>query len=122
MAKILIADDRQLMRSALKTIFAMRPKWEICGEATDGLEVVTKVSESQPDLILMDFKMPLADGIQAAKKGHFHLRCLGNHRILAGLASQGDESSAENWKGFINAQAITSSFVYLTNSFSWKEL
>jgi CheY-like chemotaxis protein len=32
----------------------------------DRLEVVTKVSESQPDLILMDFKMPLADGIQAA--------------------------------------------------------
>jgi DNA-binding NarL/FixJ family response regulator len=66
MAKILIADDRQLMRDALKTIFAMRPKWEICGEATDGLEVVTKVTELQPDLILMDFKMPLADGIQAA--------------------------------------------------------
>ena len=66
MAKILIADDRQLMRNALKTIFAMRPKWEICGEATDGLEVVTKVTELQPDLILMDFKMPLADGIQAA--------------------------------------------------------
>jgi DNA-binding NarL/FixJ family response regulator len=66
MAKILIADDRQLMRNALKTIFAMRPKWEICGEATDGLEVVTKVAELQPDLILMDFKMPLADGIQAA--------------------------------------------------------
>jgi DNA-binding NarL/FixJ family response regulator len=66
MAKILIADDRQLMRDALKTIFAMRPKWEICGEATDGLEVATKVTELQPDLILMDFKMPLADGIQAA--------------------------------------------------------
>jgi len=66
MVKILIADDRQLMRSALKTMFAMRPKWGICGEATDGHEVVTKVSELQPDLILMDFKMPLADGIQAA--------------------------------------------------------
>lgn len=66
MARILIADDRQLMRSALKTIFAMRPKWEICGEATDGREAVTKVSELQPDLILMDFKMPLTNGIQAA--------------------------------------------------------
>jgi DNA-binding NarL/FixJ family response regulator len=68
MAKILIADDRQLMRSALKSVFMMRPKWEICGEATDGLEVVTKVSELQPDLIIMDFRMPLADGIQAARK------------------------------------------------------
>jgi chemotaxis response regulator CheB len=51
MAKVLIADDRQLMRTALKTAFALRPKWEICGEATDGREVVTKVSELQPDLI-----------------------------------------------------------------------
>jgi DNA-binding NarL/FixJ family response regulator len=68
MARILIADDRQLMISALKTIFAMRPKWEICDEATDGREAITKVSELQPDLILMDFKMPLADGIQAARK------------------------------------------------------
>ena len=68
MAKISIADDRQLMRNALKTIFAMRPNWEICGEATDGREAVTKVSEMQPDLILMDFKMPLANGIQAARE------------------------------------------------------
>jgi DNA-binding NarL/FixJ family response regulator len=68
MAKILIADDRQLMRSALKTAFALRPKWEICGEATDGREAVTKVSELRPDLIIMDFKMPLSDGIQAAKE------------------------------------------------------
>jgi DNA-binding NarL/FixJ family response regulator len=68
MAKILIADDRQLMRTALKTVFAMRPKWEVCGEATDGREVVTKVAELQPDLVLMDFKMPLADGLQAARE------------------------------------------------------
>ena len=68
MARILIADDRQLMRSALKAVFAMRPKWEICGEATDGREAVAKVSELQPDLILMDFKMPLANGIQAARE------------------------------------------------------
>jgi DNA-binding NarL/FixJ family response regulator len=68
MAKILIAEDRDLMRSALKTAFAMRPKWEVCGEATDGREVVTKVSELQPDLIIMDFKLPLADGLQAARE------------------------------------------------------
>jgi DNA-binding NarL/FixJ family response regulator len=68
MAKILIADDRQLMRTALKTVFAMRPKWEVCGEATDGREVVTKVAELEPDLVLMDFKMPLADGLQAARE------------------------------------------------------
>ena len=68
MAKILIAEDRDLMRSALKTAFAMRPKWEVCGEATDGREVVTKVSQLKADLIIMDFKLPLADGLQAARE------------------------------------------------------
>jgi two-component system chemotaxis response regulator CheY len=67
MAKVLIADDRHLMRSALKTASALRPKWEICGEATDGREAVTKASELQPDLIIMDFKTP-SDGIQAARE------------------------------------------------------
>jgi DNA-binding NarL/FixJ family response regulator len=68
MAKILIVEDRELMRSALKTAFAVRPNWEVCGEATDGREVLAKVSELQPDLIIMDFRLPFANGIQAARK------------------------------------------------------
>jgi DNA-binding NarL/FixJ family response regulator len=56
------------MRSALKAIFAMRPRWEICGEAADGRETVAKASELRPDLIILDFKMPLSNGIQAASE------------------------------------------------------
>ena len=66
LARILIADDRELMRTALKTIFAMRPNWEVCGEAEDGREAVTKASALRPDLVILDFKMPLSDGIKAA--------------------------------------------------------
>ena len=66
LARILIADDRELMRTALKTIFAMRPNWEVCGEAEDGREAVTKASALRPDLVVLDFKMPLSDGIKAA--------------------------------------------------------
>ena len=64
--RILIADDRELMRSALKLILAMRPSWKVCGEAEDGRDAITKASELRPDLIVLDFKMPLSDGIQAA--------------------------------------------------------
>jgi DNA-binding NarL/FixJ family response regulator len=64
--RILIADDRESMRMALKTLFVLRPHWEICGEAEDGREAVAMATNLQPDLILLDFKMPVANGLQAA--------------------------------------------------------
>ena len=66
MARILIADDSETMRIALKTLFALRPQWEICGEAKNGREAVAKATELQPDMIVLDFKMPLSNGLQAA--------------------------------------------------------
>ena len=66
MPRILIADDRESMRTALKTAFVMRPNWEICGEATDGNEAVAKANQLQPDLLLLDFRMHLKDGLTAA--------------------------------------------------------
>jgi DNA-binding NarL/FixJ family response regulator len=65
-ARILIVDDRESMRTALKTAFIMRPNWEICGEATDGNEAIAKANELRPDLILIDFRMHLTDGLTAA--------------------------------------------------------
>jgi DNA-binding NarL/FixJ family response regulator len=56
------------MRDALKAIFALRPHWQVCGEASDGVEAVAKASKLQPDLIILDFKMPLGDGIRAASE------------------------------------------------------
>ena len=58
------------MRSALKAIFVLRPHWEICGEAPDGREAVSKANQLQPDLIVLDFKMPCSNGIQAAGEIH----------------------------------------------------
>jgi DNA-binding NarL/FixJ family response regulator len=54
------------MRTALKTLFVMRPNWEICGEASDGIEAVEKAGELKPDLVVMDFRMHFADGLKAA--------------------------------------------------------
>ena len=65
MARILIA-DREAMRIALKTLFVLRPNWEICGEAEDGREAVAMATDLQPDVIVVDFKMPVANGLQAA--------------------------------------------------------
>jgi DNA-binding NarL/FixJ family response regulator len=46
----------------------MHPDWQICGEANDGREAVAKAAELQPDLIILDFKMPLANGIKAGSE------------------------------------------------------
>jgi DNA-binding NarL/FixJ family response regulator len=64
--RILIAEDRESMRTALKAVFVMRPNWVVCGEAQDAKEVVAKAMELQPDLIVMDFKMHHSDGLTAA--------------------------------------------------------
>jgi DNA-binding NarL/FixJ family response regulator len=68
MARILIADDRESMRVAIRFLLVMRPHWEICGEATDGREAVAKASELQPDVVVLDVRMPLMDGLQAARE------------------------------------------------------
>jgi two-component system response regulator NreC len=68
LTRILIADDRESMRIALRALIRMRPDWQICGEANDGREVVAKAAELQPDLVVLDFKMPIANGIKAGSE------------------------------------------------------
>ncbi len=51
---------------ALRATVKLHPQWEVCGEATDGREAVAKAEELQPDLIVLDFKMPVANGIKAS--------------------------------------------------------
>ena len=67
-ARILIAEDRESMRDALKNLFELRENWEVCGEAQDTKEAVSKAEQLHPDLIVMDYKMQDGDGLQAADK------------------------------------------------------
>jgi DNA-binding NarL/FixJ family response regulator len=68
MPRILIADDHQGMRRVLHNIFENYDKWEVCGEATDGNEAVNAAVALKPDLVLLDYKMPNKDGIEAASE------------------------------------------------------
>ena len=68
MHRILIAEDHTAMRHALRNLFTQYDKWEVCGEAADGKEAVDAAVELKPDLVLMDYRMPNKDGIEAASE------------------------------------------------------
>jgi len=68
MARILIADDRKSIRMEVRASFRMHTDWQVCGEAENGREAMAKAAQLQPDLIVMDFTMPLADGLKAASE------------------------------------------------------
>ena len=67
-AKILLADDNELARAAIKLLLANRTDLEICGEAADGEEAVEKAKIACPDVVILDIAMPRMNGIQAAKE------------------------------------------------------
>ena len=63
---ILIADDNERVRKILRRALERDTNFEICGEATDGLEAVSKAKELSPDLILLDVRMPRLTGLEVA--------------------------------------------------------
>ena len=65
--RILIADDHEVMRSTLRLLLESRGEFQICGEASDGSEAITKTKELKPDLVILDISMPNVDGLEAAR-------------------------------------------------------
>jgi DNA-binding NarL/FixJ family response regulator len=66
--RVVLADDHPVVREGLRTMLASTPDIEVVAEATDGLEAVDKSLETQPDVVLMDLRMPSLDGLEATKR------------------------------------------------------
>ena len=65
--RVLIADDRLSSRNGLRALLATQLEIEIVGEAADGREAVRLVEQCQPDVVLMDLRMPVIDGLEATR-------------------------------------------------------
>ncbi|MTD58574.1 response regulator [Amycolatopsis pithecellobii] len=66
--RVLVADDQALIRTGLVALLAAAPGLESVGEAEDGARAVALAAELEPDVVLMDIKMPVLDGIGAASR------------------------------------------------------
>jgi DNA-binding NarL/FixJ family response regulator len=67
MTSILLADDQALVRGGFKLILDAQPDFDIAGEADDGRAAIERARELRPDVVLMDVRMPVLDGIAATR-------------------------------------------------------
>ena len=66
--RVLIVDDEELVRTGLALIVDHQPDLEVVGEASDGVRAVEEARRLQPDVVLMDLRMPTLDGIEATRR------------------------------------------------------
>ena len=68
MIKVLLVDDENLIRRGLKALLKLENNLEIVGEAENGEMAINQIENLQPDVILMDVRMPIMDGVAATKE------------------------------------------------------
>ncbi len=73
MTNILIADDHDVVRRGLRAILESRSGWQVIAEARDGKEAVSAAFQSKPDVAIIDYGLPLLNGIEAARQIRHHL-------------------------------------------------
>ncbi len=66
--RVLVCDDQMLVRTGYATIFAAQPGLDVVGEASDGQMAVDTARRLRPDVVVMDIRMPVLDGIEATRR------------------------------------------------------
>lgn len=68
MTRILIADDHDVVRSGLRTILEAHEGWQVVAEAENGKEAIAKAIETKPDVAIIDYALPLINGVEATRQ------------------------------------------------------
>lgn len=65
-SRILIVDDHEIVRMAVRILLAGNPRWEVCGEAADGKRALREVTKLVPDVVILDLSLPVMNGFEVA--------------------------------------------------------
>lgn len=68
MTRILIADDHDVVRSGVRAVLEAQAGWEVVGEAGDGKEAVSQALTTRPDVVVLDYSLPVLNGIEATRQ------------------------------------------------------
>jgi DNA-binding NarL/FixJ family response regulator len=71
--RILIADDHDVVRAGLRAVLESHEGWEVVAEAANGKDAITKAIESKPDVAIVDYSLPVINGIEATRQIHARL-------------------------------------------------
>lgn len=68
MKRIMIADDHEVVRSGLRAIVEAQSDWIVCAEAANGEQAISLALETRPDIIIVDYSMPLMNGLEVSRR------------------------------------------------------
>jgi DNA-binding NarL/FixJ family response regulator len=88
--RVVIADDDRMFARMLRVRLNAVPEIEVVGTAANGLETVALAEELQPDVVLMDVKMPVMDGVEATRR----IRALDSPPSVVLITGEDDETDA----------------------------
>jgi DNA-binding NarL/FixJ family response regulator len=101
--RVVIAEDHQLFREGVKAMLALNSQLEVVGEAQDGLEAISCVKRTQPDLLLLDLSLPKLNGIGVVRDLR---KALPDLKILALTIHESDQYVLEAFKAGVNGYCV----------------
>ena len=88
MIRLVVADDQELVRDGFCSILGREPDLQVAGQAADGVEAIAATARTRPDVVLLDVRMPVMDGLQAGRR---ILAAAGAPRVLMLTTFDADE-------------------------------